>query len=66
MEEGMQNVNIHTFGYDANWSSSSPDILNVHTFGRSLLEDMRNAPSLWDSDDVSLSKTAFPFREILR
>lgn len=52
MEHGMENVNIHTFGYDSDWASSRPSILNVHDFGQELLEEMRNAPYLRGNGEV--------------
>ncbi|KAI0376958.1 NACHT and WD domain protein [Hypomontagnella monticulosa] len=45
-EPGLQHVNIHSFGYDSDWASTKPSILNVHDFGQSLLEEMRNSPHL--------------------
>lgn len=44
MEPGLHNVNIHTFGYNSDWASTKSSILNVHDFGQSLLEEMRNSP----------------------
>ncbi|OTA58875.1 NACHT and WD domain protein [Hypoxylon sp. EC38] len=46
METGLRNVSIHSFGYDSDWASTKPSILDVHDFGRSLLEEMRNSPYL--------------------
>ncbi|KAI5921828.1 hypothetical protein F4810DRAFT_712067 [Camillea tinctor] len=46
LERGFHNVNIHTFGYDSDWASTKSSILNVHDFGQSLLEEMRNSPHL--------------------
>lgn len=51
-EPGFENVNIHTFGYDSNWSSSKSTILDIHDFGQGLLEEMRNAPQLRDNVEV--------------
>lgn len=50
VEPGFRNVNIHSFGYESDWASTKPSILNVHDFGRSLLEEMRNSPFLKDTD----------------
>ncbi|KAK9778605.1 putative NACHT and WD domain protein [Seiridium cardinale] len=44
MEPGMRNASIHSFGYDSDWASTKTSILNVHDFGQSLLEQMRNSP----------------------
>lgn len=54
-EPGMENVNIYTFGYDADWASLKPDILNVYDFGQVLLEEMRNAPSLRGNGEVIIT-----------
>ncbi|KAK8022596.1 hypothetical protein PG993_013363 [Apiospora rasikravindrae] len=51
LEAGMQNVNIHSFGYNSDWLSTKHSTLNVHDFGRSLLEELRNSPSLRDNPD---------------
>ncbi|KAI1391831.1 NACHT and WD domain protein [Hypoxylon trugodes] len=45
-EPGLRNVSVHSFGYDSDWASIKPSILNVHDFGQSLLEEMRNSPHL--------------------
>ncbi|KAK6852095.1 hypothetical protein PG995_012220, partial [Apiospora arundinis] len=50
-ETGMQNVNIHSFGYNSDWLSPKHSALDVHDFGRSLLEELRNSPSLRDNPD---------------
>ncbi|KAI0015721.1 hypothetical protein F4780DRAFT_50133 [Xylariomycetidae sp. FL0641] len=46
LEREFRNVNIHSFGYDSDWASTKSSILNVHDFGQSLLEEMRNSPYL--------------------
>jgi hypothetical protein len=48
----MHNVNIHTFGYEADWASTKSSILDIHDFGQSLLEEMRNSPSLRENSGV--------------
>jgi hypothetical protein len=53
IEQEFHHVNIHSFGYDADWKSSNASILNVHDFGQSLLEEMRNSPHLRSNVDVS-------------
>lgn len=52
-ERGLWNANIHTFGYDSDWTNSKSGILNIHDFGQSLLEEMRNSPHLRDNKQVS-------------
>ncbi|KAK9781751.1 putative GPI inositol-deacylase [Seiridium cardinale] len=46
MEPGLNNANIRSFGYDSDWASSNPNILNVHEFGRELFEEMQSSPFL--------------------
>lgn len=46
MEPGFGNVNIYTFGYNSDWASLRPGILDISDIGRALLEDMRNVPYL--------------------
>ncbi|ROV92565.1 hypothetical protein VMCG_08917 [Cytospora schulzeri] len=48
LESGLQNANIHSFGYDSDWASTKSSVLNIHDFGQSLLEEMRNSPYLRD------------------
>ncbi|KAF2133160.1 hypothetical protein P153DRAFT_331614 [Dothidotthia symphoricarpi CBS 119687] len=45
-EPELVNASIHTFGYDSDWGSTKPSILNVHDFGQSLYEELRTSPSL--------------------
>jgi hypothetical protein len=54
-EPGFGNVNIYSFGYDSDWASSEPSILDVHAFGQNLLEEMRNSPFLRDNTEVRLT-----------
>ncbi|RFU24716.1 hypothetical protein B7463_g11619, partial [Scytalidium lignicola] len=46
MEADLSNSSIHSFGYDSDWGSMTPSILNVHDFGRALYEEMKSSPSL--------------------
>lgn len=53
LEKDFQHVNIHTFGYEANFSKGkSFSLLSVDDFGRSLFEQMRNSPNLVKDDKV--------------
>jgi hypothetical protein len=52
VETGFQHVNIYSFGYESDWASTKSSILNVHDFGKSLFEEMRNSPSLRNNDNV--------------
>ncbi|ERF71820.1 hypothetical protein EPUS_01735 [Endocarpon pusillum Z07020] len=45
-EAGLENVRIHTFGYNSDWSERKDSILNIYDFGRSLLAEMRSCPDL--------------------
>jgi hypothetical protein len=52
MEAGLSNASIHSFGYDSDWGSTTPSILNVHDFGRALYEEMRSSPFLRQNSNV--------------
>lgn len=52
VESGFRNVNIHSFGYDTDWASTKSSILNIHDFGHSLLEEMRNSSHLRHNDST--------------
>ncbi|RYC56363.1 hypothetical protein CHU98_g9844 [Xylaria longipes] len=46
MEPDLCNASIHSFGYDSDWGSTNPSILNVHDFGQALYEELRSSPNL--------------------
>jgi hypothetical protein len=46
MEPDLCNASIYSFGYDSDWASTTPSILNIHDFGRALYEEMRSSPLL--------------------
>ncbi len=54
LDSDFQNANIHSFGYNANYSDTKDSILNVEDFGRSLLGEMRTSPHLRRSKTVRL------------
>jgi hypothetical protein len=43
-ENGFDDVRIHSFGYDSDWSRDST--LNVHDFAKSLLVSVMDAPAI--------------------
>ncbi|KAF2118074.1 hypothetical protein BDV96DRAFT_644405 [Lophiotrema nucula] len=46
-EPGFHNVRIHSYGYDADWTSTRPTLtIHIHDFGHQLLEKLRNSPEL--------------------
>ncbi|KAI0802817.1 NACHT and WD domain protein [Xylaria sp. FL0064] len=51
MEPDLCNASIHSFGYDSDWGSFSPSVLNVHDFGQTLYEEMRSSPYLRQNHD---------------
>lgn len=53
LESGLKHANIHSFGYHSDWASTKSSILDVHDFGQSLMEEMRNSPHLRDNSNVS-------------
>jgi hypothetical protein len=43
-EPAFRNVRIHSYGYDADWTSGkATTTLNIHDFGRQLLERLRTS-----------------------
>lgn len=53
LESGLKHANIHSFGYHSDWASTKSSILDVHDFGQSLMEEMRNSSHLRDNSKVS-------------
>lgn len=53
MEAGFINASIHSFGYDSDWGSTRPDVLNVHDFGQSLYQELLTSPLLRHDSKVS-------------
>jgi hypothetical protein len=45
-EDAFKHVRIHSFGYNADFSERGVSVTNVNDFGRSLLENIQNAPPL--------------------
>ncbi|KAK4235181.1 hypothetical protein C8A03DRAFT_46637 [Achaetomium macrosporum] len=45
-DNDFQDVRIHTFGYKADWGERRQSILNIHSFGESLLGALRNHPGV--------------------
>lgn len=43
-------VRIHSFGYNANWSTWSSNPLDVHAFGQSLVEELSSHPGISSQD----------------
>lgn len=52
MEPAFRHVRISSFGYNADWMDGKETKLNVHDFGRSLLESIRTSPYLRTSETV--------------
>lgn len=53
LEPGLRHANIHSFGYQSDWASTKSSILDIHDFGQSLLEEMRNSPHLRHNSNAS-------------
>lgn len=51
-ETDLQNVRVHSFGYNADWKDTKETYLNIHDFGRSLFGDMSTSPHLRHDKDV--------------
>jgi hypothetical protein len=54
-EPEFANVSIHSFGYESDWGSMKPSVLDVHDFGRSLFEELLTSPLL-----RHISKVGYP------
>lgn len=54
LDPDFQSANIHSFGYNADYSDTKDSILNVQDFGRALLGEMRTSPHLRRSKTVRL------------
>ena len=52
-EPSLQNVRIHSFGYNADWKNTKETCLDIHDFGRSLFGDMSTSPYLRHDKDVT-------------
>jgi triacylglycerol esterase/lipase EstA (alpha/beta hydrolase family) len=42
----FRHVRIHSFGYNSDWLNPRENLLNVHDFGESLIEEIQNNPSI--------------------
>ena len=52
-EPAFRNVRIHSYGYDADWTSTKvTHTLNIHDFGRQFLERLRTSDCLSSSNPV--------------
>lgn len=51
-ETGFKRVRIHSFGYDADWSSRKSSPLTIQDFGQALLADISNSQHLKRNPDV--------------
>jgi len=54
LDSDFQSANIHSFGYNADYSDTRDSILNVQDFGRALLGEMRTSPHIRRSKTVRL------------
>ncbi|KAJ3541729.1 hypothetical protein NM208_g4470 [Fusarium decemcellulare] len=46
LDENLQHVRIHSFGYNSDWGDTGDANLDIHDFGRSLFGEMRTSPEL--------------------
>lgn len=49
-DTAFEGVRIHSFGYNANWTSLHRSPLDVHAFGQSLTEELVNSPRIKQTD----------------
>ncbi|KAK4213973.1 WD40-repeat-containing domain protein [Rhypophila decipiens] len=50
----LQNVRIHSFGYNSDWGESKETELDLHDFGRSLLAELTTSPELRKGDKTPI------------
>ncbi|KAM7190687.1 Alpha/Beta hydrolase fold [Rhypophila sp. PSN 637] len=50
----LQNVGIHSFGYNSDWGESKETELDLHDFGRSLLAELTTSPELRKGDKTPI------------
>ena len=50
-DDGFRDVRIHMFGYNSNWDKES--VLNIHDFAKSLLEWVKDCPTIPRDAQVS-------------
>lgn len=53
-EAGFENVRVHTFGYDSDWSKASRSSLRIRDFSQALLASIYNSPSMKTPDDLPI------------
>ena len=44
IDTAFENARIHSFGYNSKWSSSRSEALNIHDFGKALINDLYDSP----------------------
>lgn len=52
-DPAFKNVRIHSFGYNSDWGDRRENPLNVHDFGRSLIEEIHNCQAIRQDQDAS-------------
>jgi len=52
-EVGFRHVQLHSYGYNSDWTTANGSRLSVHDFGQAFLADIFNSPSLRKHGDVS-------------
>lgn len=62
-ESELRHVSVHSFGYDADWKSSRPSILNIHDFGTALYEEIRSSTWLRQHATVRSSNSQVRVQE---
>ncbi|KAK7953653.1 hypothetical protein PG996_014546 [Apiospora saccharicola] len=53
-ESGFRHVRIHSFGYDADWTSSQSSSLTIHDFGQALLADLSTSSQIKKNGDTPI------------
>jgi triacylglycerol esterase/lipase EstA (alpha/beta hydrolase family) len=45
-DSDFRHVRIHSFGYNSDWLDRRENLLNIHDFGQSLIEEIQNSPNI--------------------
>lgn len=54
-ESGFKHVRLHSFGYNADWTTRKDSHLTLHDFGQALVADIFNSPHTKKNGDVNLT-----------
>ncbi|KAJ5682334.1 hypothetical protein N7462_005499 [Penicillium macrosclerotiorum] len=65
-DPAFQHVRIHSFGYNSNWIKSKKSLLNIHDFGKSLLNEIHTSPDLGTTDAYLRARTDATYQKVAK